>query len=65
MRSPTSPSVAALLRERAEVIDRHRVPTLELETDAATHRASTRAKVIDMIFFFIEGNRGPTPPLVV
>ena len=39
----------------AEVIERHRVPTLDFESGEPTQRKYTRAKVIDMIFF-IEGS---------
>jgi hypothetical protein len=38
----------------SEVIERHRVPTLDFETGRDTHFRYTAAKVIDMIFF-IEG----------
>lgn len=37
-----------------EVIDRHRIPTLDFDTGKPTSRRYSRAKVIDMIFF-IEG----------
>lgn len=40
--------------ENAEVIERHRVPTLDFDTGASTSRLYSRAKVIDMIFF-VEG----------
>ncbi|HZQ86066.1 MAG TPA: hypothetical protein VFA83_14560 [Acidimicrobiales bacterium] len=46
--------VERFYREHSEVIDRHRVPTLDFATGAETHRTYSRAKVIDMIFF-IEG----------
>lgn len=40
--------------DHADVIDKHRVPTLSFETGLDTEWRYTRAKVIDMIFF-IEG----------
>jgi hypothetical protein len=39
----------------AEVIDRHRVHTLEFDSGAPSPRRYTRAKVIDMIFFVAGG----------
>jgi hypothetical protein len=42
--------------ENAEVIERHRVPTLDFDTGASTARIYSRAKVIDMIFF-VEGGQ--------
>jgi hypothetical protein len=46
--------VGAFYQEHAEVIDRHRVPTLDFAKGEPTSRLYTRAKVIDMVFF-IEG----------
>lgn len=46
--------VARFYEENAEVIERHRVPTLDFDTGASTDRLYSRAKVIDMIFF-VEG----------
>ena len=46
--------VGHFYRDNAEVIERHRVPTLDFETGTSTHRRYSRAKVIDMIFF-VEG----------
>jgi len=48
--------VERFYREHSDLIERHRVPTLDFETGAETHRTYTRAKVIDMIFF-VEGAR--------
>lgn len=42
----------------ADLIELHRVRTLDFDTGAHTERRYTRAKVIDMIFF-IEGGRRP------
>jgi hypothetical protein len=39
----------------AEVIDRHRVHTLEFDSGAPSPRRYTRAKVIDMIYFVAGG----------
>jgi hypothetical protein len=44
--------------DNAEVIERHRVHTLDFDTGEPTHRTYTRAKVIDMIFFIEGGGRG-------
>jgi len=41
--------------ENQEVIDEHRIPTIDFVTGKPTNRLYTRAKVIDMIFF-IEGS---------
>lgn len=38
-----------------EVIERHRVPTIDFVTGEPTNRRYSRAKVIDMIFF-VEGS---------
>ena len=46
--------VADFYGDNADVIDGHRVLTLEFDTGLGTARRYTRAKVIDMIFF-IEG----------
>ena len=46
--------VAKFYMDNADVIDRHRVPTLEFDTGMETTRRYTRAKVIDMVFF-VEG----------
>lgn len=40
----------------AELIERHRVPTLDFDTGELTNRRYSQAKVIDMIFF-VEGGR--------
>jgi hypothetical protein len=48
--------IARFYDENAEVIERHRVSTLDLETGLDTGRVYSRAKVIDMIFF-VEGDR--------
>jgi len=50
--------IARFYQENAEIIEAHRVPTLDFASGAETARRYTRAKVIDMIFF-IEG-RGST-----
>ena len=41
--------------QNAEVIERHRVPTLDFASGGPTGRRYTRAKVIDMIYF-VEGS---------
>lgn len=46
--------VARFYAENADVIDRHRVATIDFATGEATERRYTRAKVIDMVFF-VEG----------
>ena len=46
--------VGEFCKQNADVIDRHRVPTLEFDTGKETTRRYTRARVIDMIFF-VEG----------
>ena len=43
-------------QNNAEIIDKHRLPTLDFVTGKPTPRHYTRAKVIDMIFF-IEGSK--------
>jgi hypothetical protein len=43
-------------REHADIIERHRIPTLDFRTGQPTRRRYSRAKVIDMIFF-VEGDR--------
>lgn len=48
--------IARFYEENAEVIERHRVPTLDFATGLDTSRRYTRAKLIDMIFF-TEGSR--------
>ena len=52
--------VERFYREHTDVIERHRVPTLDFDTGVATHRTYTRAKVIDMIFF-VEGGASRLP----
>jgi hypothetical protein len=47
--------IGAFYREHADVIERHRVATLDFDSGQPTSRRYTRAKVIDMIFF-IEGS---------
>jgi hypothetical protein len=46
--------IQAFYKANAGVIDKHRVRTLDFVTGKPTHRAYTRAKVVDM-HFFIEG----------
>jgi hypothetical protein len=46
--------ISNFYQANAEVIDRHRIPTLDFATMQQTNRHYTRAKVLDMIFF-IEG----------
>jgi len=46
--------IAEFYRDNADVIDRHRIPTLDFDTGMETARRYTRAKVIDMISF-VEG----------
>lgn len=46
--------IGSFYRDNSEVIDRHRVPTLDFATGTMTERKYSRAKVIDMIFF-VEG----------
>jgi hypothetical protein len=48
--------IAGFYEENAEIIDAHRVPTLEFATGTETTRMYTRAKVIDMVFL-VEGGR--------
>lgn len=43
--------LAAYYRANADVIDAHRVPTIDFATGADSNRFYTRAKVIDMVFF--------------
>lgn len=43
--------VSRFYAENAEVIDQHRVPTIDFATGNPTERRYSRAKVIDMIFF--------------
>lgn len=49
--------IASFYARNANVIDAHRVPTIDFKTGKPTERRYTRAKVIDMIFF-IEGGAG-------
>jgi hypothetical protein len=51
--------VERFYREHSDLIERHRVPTLDFETGAETHRTYTRSKVIDMIFFVEGAPRSP------
>jgi hypothetical protein len=53
--------ISEFYRENADIIERHRIPTLDFRTGQPTHRRYSRAKVIDMIFF-IEGDRRGTSP---
>ena len=46
--------VGKFYRDHSDLIERHRVQTLDFETGGNTNRRYTRAKVIDMIFF-VEG----------
>jgi hypothetical protein len=46
--------VGEFYRDNADVIEHHRVQTIDFETGKETQRRYTRAKVIDMIFF-VEG----------
>lgn len=48
--------VGQFYRNNADVIERHRVPTIDFETSQETQRRYTRAKVIDMVFFVEGGN---------
>jgi hypothetical protein len=48
--------IAHFYEDNADVIERHRVPTLDFATESDTERRYSRAKVIDMIFF-VEGAR--------
>ncbi len=48
--------VGEFYQSNADVIERHRVPTIDFETGKETQRRYTRAKVIDMIFFVEGGN---------
>lgn len=48
--------VGRFYRENSDVIERHRVPTLDFETGGPTDHVYTRAKVIDMVFF-VEGGQ--------
>jgi hypothetical protein len=48
--------IANFYGDNRDVIDRHRVHTLDFDTGMETARPYTRAKVVDMIFF-IEGGR--------
>lgn len=48
--------VHAYWASNAELIERHRVPTLDFDTGVPTQRRYTQAKVIDMIFF-IQGGK--------
>lgn len=41
--------------ENQEIIEKHRVPTIDFVSGEPTQRHYTRAKVIDMVFF-IEGS---------
>jgi hypothetical protein len=50
--------VARFYVDNEDMIDRHRVPTLEFDTGTDSTRKYTRAKVIDMVFF-VEGGEGP------
>jgi hypothetical protein len=43
--------ISDFYRDNAEIIERHRVQTLEFDTGEPTDRRYTQAKVIDMIFF--------------
>jgi hypothetical protein len=45
-------------REHTDVIERHRIPTLDFRTGQPTRRRYSRAKVIDMIFFIEGGGSG-------
>jgi hypothetical protein len=47
--------VARFYADNAEVIEHHRVPTIDFVTGEPTNRRYSRAKVIDMIFF-VEGS---------
>jgi hypothetical protein len=46
-------------QEHADIIEHHRIPTLDFQTGQPTHRRYSRAKIIDMIFF-IEGGIATT-----
>lgn len=49
--------LAHFYQANRDVIDRHRIPTLDFDTGTPTRRLYSRAKVIDMIFF-VEGSEG-------
>lgn len=49
--------VARFYGQNREVIERHRVATLDFDTGRPTGRLYSRAKVIDMIFFIEGGGR--------
>jgi hypothetical protein len=52
--------VSEFYRDNVEIVERHRISTLDFDTGEQSQRKYTRAKVIDMIFF-VEGgkpNRG-------
>jgi hypothetical protein len=50
-------AVGRFYQENVDVVERHRVPTLDFETSQPTDRRYTHAKVIDMIFYVEGGGR--------
>ena len=54
--------IAAFYEGNADVIDAHRIPTLDFATGVETTLRYTRAKVIDMVFFIEGGYTGWTQP---
>jgi hypothetical protein len=48
--------VARYYQMNSDLIEAHRVPTLDFASGVETSRRYTRAKVIDMIFFVEGGN---------
>jgi len=53
--------IGEFYQEHAEVIESHRIPTLDFATGKPTHRRYSRAKVIDMIFFIEGANTRMSP----
>ena len=52
--------IAAFYEDNADVIDAHRILTLDFATGAETTLRYTRAKVIDIVFFIEGGYTGWT-----
>jgi hypothetical protein len=53
--------VSAFYRDNVEIVERHRVSTLDFDTGQDSKHKYTRAKVIDMIFF-VEGGKVKAAP---
>lgn len=51
LNADTLRTIGVYYSKRAQIVEKHRVPTLEFGTGKPTRRKYTRAKVIDMIFF--------------